>query len=161
MPSRAGKKTTEVGKTNQQFTDEKMVIPVIEEEVTIEKHIVPTGKVNVIKRIREQEEVIDVPSYRGEVSINRVPVNLFVEEHPQIRQEGDTMIIPIVQEQMVMVKKLLLVEELHVQNRVIESHHPQTVTLLKEEIEVQRTAQNEHLENLTKGTNDNLPPDSI
>ena len=71
------------------------------------------------------------------------------------------MIIPIVQEQMVMVKKLLLVEELHVQNRVIEAHHPQTVTLLKEEVEIQRTAQNEHLENLTKGTNDDLPPNSI
>ena len=138
-----------------------MVIPVIEEEVKIEKHIVPTGKVNITKRIREREEVVDVPRYRGEVSINRVPVNMFVEEHPPIRQEGDTMIIPIVQEQMVMVKKLLLVEELHVQNRVIETHHPQTVTLLKEEVEVRRTAQNEHPDNLMKGANDDSPPGSI
>ena len=73
MPSRAGKKTTEAGKTNHQFTDEKMIIPVIEGEVTIEKHIGPTGKVNATKRIREQEEVIDDPTYRGEVSINKSP----------------------------------------------------------------------------------------
>jgi uncharacterized protein (TIGR02271 family) len=129
-----------------------MVIPIIEEEVTVQKHIVATGKVNITKRVRELEETVDVPSYRGEVNINRVPVNMFVDELPSIRHEGDTMIIPIVQEQVVMIKKLLLVEELHVENRVIETHHPQKVTLLKEEIEVNRTVENEHLDNLTKGT---------
>ena len=160
MPMRPEKSAAGAAETDAQFNNDKMVIPVIEEEVTIEKHIVPTGKVNITKRVRELEEILDVPSYKGEVSVNRVPVNTFVEKHPPIRQEGDTMIIPIVQEQIVMVKKLLLVEELHVQNRVIESHHPQTVTLLKEEVEVVRTAQNEHLDNLTGANNDEVSGNS-
>ena len=154
MPIKSEKSKTPAAETNTQFNNEKMVIPIIEEEVTIDKHIVPTGKVNIVKRVREHEELVDVPIYKGEVNVNRVPVNTFVEKHPPIRQEGDTMIIPIVQEQIVMVKKLLLVEELHVQNRIIESHHPQTVTLLKEEVEVTRTAQNEHLDSLTHSNND-------
>ena len=160
MPAKTGKKTAKGVESNLQFSNDRMVIPIIEEEVTVEKHIVPTGKVNITKRVREQEEVVDVPSYRGEVNINRVPINMFVEELPPIRQEGDTMIIPIIQEQVVMVKKLLLVEELHVQNRVIETHNPQKVTLLKEEVEVVRTAQNEHLDNLTKGENKDSFPNS-
>jgi uncharacterized protein (TIGR02271 family) len=151
MPSKPKKTTADAVENNEKFSNERMVIPIIEEEVTVQKHIVPTGKVNITKRVRELEEMVDVPTYRGEVNINRVPVNMFVEEHPQIRQEGDTMIIPVVQEQVVMIKKLLLVEELHVENRVIETHHPQKVTLLKEEVEVRRTAENEHLDSLTKG----------
>lgn len=151
MPVNSEKRTVNTPEITSQFNNDTMIIPVIEEEVTIDKQIVATGKINISKRINEYEEVVDVPSYRGEITVNRVPVNLFVDEPPITRQEGDTMIIPVVQEQMVMVKKLLLVEELHVQNRVIETHHPQTVTLLKEEVEVIRTAQNEHLDNLTKG----------
>ena len=161
MPTRTAKLTAENAEKNAQFNNDRMVIPIIEEEVTIEKHIVTTGKVNITKRVREHEEIVDVPTYKGEVNVNRVPVNMFVEKHPPIRQEGDTMIIPIVQEQIVMVKKLLLVEELHVQNRVVESHHPQTVMLLKEEVEVVRTAQNEHLDNLTKENNDGISGNSI
>lgn len=161
MAIRPEKSTNRHTEINTQFNNDKMVIPVIEEEVTIEKHIVPTGKVNITKRVREQEEIVDVPTYKGEVNVNRVPVNTFVEKHPPIRHEGDTMIIPIVQEQIVMVKKLLLVEELHVQNRVIESHYSQTVTLLKEEVEVTRTAQNEHLDNLTNANNEEVSGNSI
>jgi uncharacterized protein (TIGR02271 family) len=161
MPPTEPEKRINIEKTNSQFNNDKMVIPIIEEEATVEKYIVPVGKVNISKRIEKIEEVVDVPTYRGEVNIKRIPVNSFVEEHPTIRHEGDTMIIPVVQEQVVMVKKIFLVEELHVQNRVIETHQPQTVTLMKDVVEVQRTAQNENLDNLTKGIHEDASPNSI
>lgn len=160
MPTKSVERIN-IEKTNSQFNNDKMVIPIIEEQATIEKYIVPVGKVNITKRIEELEEIVDVPTYRGEVDVKRVPINLFVEEQPNIRHEGDTMIIPIVQEQVVMVKKIFLVEELHVQNRVIETHQPQTVMLKKDVVEVQRTVQNENLDNLTKEMRDETSPDSI
>jgi uncharacterized protein (TIGR02271 family) len=161
MAVRPERYADEMAGADSQFNNDKMVIPIIEEEVTIEKHIVPTGKVNITKTVKEIDEIVDVPTYKGEVTVDRIPVNTFVEKHPPIRQEGETMIIPVVQEQIVMVKKLLLVEELHVHNRVVESHHPQTVTLLKEEVEVVRTAQNEHLDNLTKPNADDVSGKSL
>lgn len=125
--------------------NERLVIPVIEEEVTIGKHVVETGKVRISKQISEREELVDVPLLREEVTVERVPVNLFVEELPPIRHEGDTMIIPVVEEQVIVQKKLMLVEELRVRKQIVETHQPQTVTLLKEEISVTRSAENENL----------------
>ena len=119
---------------------EKMVIPVIEEEITVGKQVVEAGRVRISKRISEHEELVDVPLFREEVRVERVPVNLFVEAVPQIRQEGDTMIIPVVEEQIIVQKKLLLIEELRVRKEIIEHHQPQTVNVRKEQVEIKRVA---------------------
>ena len=123
--------------------DEPLVIPVIQEQVTFDKQVVETGQVRILKRIVEHEELVDVPLFREQVDVRRVPVNQFVEGAPQVRQEGDTMIIPVVQEQIFYQKRLLLVEELHVKKQLIEEHKPQPVTLLKEEIEITRSTGDE------------------
>lgn len=128
--------------TDSEVRDEPMVIPVIQEEITVEKRVIETGKVRISKRIREYEELVDVPLLADHVTVERVPVNLFVEAQPPVRQEGDTIIIPVVEEQIVIQKKLLLVEELRVRKEIVENHLPQTVTLLKEEVEITRSAEN-------------------
>jgi uncharacterized protein (TIGR02271 family) len=128
-------------------TDERLVIPVIEEEVTVEKQIVETGKVRISKRISEREELVDVPLFREEVSVERVPINLVVEARPPVRQEGDTMIIPVVEEQIIVQKKLLLVEELRVRKELVENHQPQAVNVLKEEVDIRRVADNNPADN--------------
>ena len=110
-----------------------MVIPVIEEQITFDKQVIESGKVRISKRIVEHEELVDVPIFREEVDVEHVPINQFVDTPPQVRQEGDTMIIPVVQEQVFYQKRLLLVEELHVRKQIIEEHKPQQITLLKEE----------------------------
>lgn len=122
----------------------QVVIPVIEEEVRIDKQVVETGKVRISKKVSEHEELIDEPLLREQVAVERVPVNQFVDSPPQARQEGDTLIIPVVREEIVVQKRLLLVEELHVKKQILESHEPQSVTLRKEEVEITRTAADEH-----------------
>ena len=124
-----------------------IVIPVIHEEVTFDKKVVESGKVHITKRVTQHEELIDVPFVREEVSVERVPVNQVVGVAPQVRQEGDTMIIPVVEEQVFYQKRLVLVEELRVRKQVIEERNPQQVTLLKEEVEINRsTPQNENFQ---------------
>lgn len=54
-----------------------------------------------------------------EMSEARRSINRFVDEVPPIRQEGDSLIVPIVVEKMVLVKKTILLEEL-ILNPVIE-----------------------------------------
>lgn len=115
------------------------LIPIIEERAFVDKEVVETGKVIISKRISEHEEIIDEPLLREQVSVERVAVNQFVEEHPEIRHDGDTMIIPVVEERIVVSKRLFLVEELRVKKQVIESHQPQKITLLKSEIDVKRS----------------------
>jgi uncharacterized protein (TIGR02271 family) len=144
---RAATTNAAISKTAATKTDapvesgEKIVIPVIAEQIAVGKQVVETGKVRISKRISEHEELVDVPLFKEEVRVERVPVNLFVDALPPVRQEGDTMIIPVVEEQIVIQKKLLLVEELRVRKEVVEHHQPQTVNLRKEEVEIKRVAE--------------------
>ena len=128
--------------TNSQIEGEKLVIPVIEEEILVGKKVIETGRVHISKRIIERDELVDIPLLREEVQVERVPINLFVETVPQVREEGDTMIIPVVEEQIVIQKKLLLVEELRVRKQIVEHHQPQTVTMRSEQVEIKKTAEN-------------------
>ena len=114
------------------------VIPVIQEQATVTKRVVETGKVRVSKRVREYEEIVDVPSFQEEVRVERVPIGQFIDAAPEVRTEGETTIIPVVEERYVLEKKLFLAEELHVRKDRKESHNPQKVKVLKEEVEIQR-----------------------
>lgn len=138
----AAKRTavTQTANTATQTDGEKLVVPVIAEELAVGKEVVETGRVRISKKISEREELVDVPLLKEEVRVERVPINLFIETLPPVRHEGDTMIIPVVEEQIVIQKKLLLVEELRVRKEVIEHHQPQTVTVRKEEVEITRAA---------------------
>jgi uncharacterized protein (TIGR02271 family) len=153
MVTKAVENTNVVGQTaNPQVDNEPLVIPVIQEQVVFDKQVVETGQVRITKRIIEHEELVDVPLMREEISVERVPVNQFVEAMPSPRQEGDIMIIPVVQEQVFYQKRLLLVEELRVRKQVLEDHKPQQITLLKEEVEVSRSAPgDQNYENQTGG----------
>jgi len=124
--------------------DEKLVIPIVQEEAFLDKRVVESGKVRISKRVSEHEELIDEPLFREEVTVERVPVNQYVDQPPQVRHEGDVMIIPVVQEQLVMQKRLVLVEELRVRKQVVEIHQPQSVTLRREEIDVRRITETEN-----------------
>ena len=98
-----------------------------------------TGRVNIYKDVHEEDVTVDVPTVHEEVNVERVPVNEYVESAPpSVRYEGDVMIIPVLHEELVLVKRLKLVEELHVTKRKIETHEAQHVTLRKEEVNVDR-----------------------
>jgi len=121
-----------------EITDEKLVFPIIQEEAFLDKRVVETGKVRISKRISEHEQIIDEPLFREQVTVERVPVNQYVDLMPQVRHEGDMMIIPVVQEQLVVQKRLVLVEELRVRKQVVETHQPQSVTLRREDVDIRR-----------------------
>lgn len=114
------------------------VIPVIQEQATVSKRVVETGRVRISKRVREYEEILDVPHFQEEVSVERVPVEKFVDEAPVVHKEGDVTIIPVLEERYVVEKRLFVVEELHVRKERRESHNPQTVKVHKEQVEVER-----------------------
>jgi uncharacterized protein (TIGR02271 family) len=88
--------------------------------------------------VREWEELADPPLLRDEVVVQRVAVNRVVEGPTPMRFEGDTLIIPLFEEVLVVEKRLLLKEELHLTTRRVETHTPQRVTLRREEAVVER-----------------------
>lgn len=124
-----------------QMADQSMVIPVIEEQVKIDKQVIESGVVRILKNVHEEEVTVNIPVLHEEHDIKRVPVNEYLEvPPPPIRYEGETMIIPILREEVVIQKRIVLVEELHITKRQVETNEPQQVMLRKEEVTVDRIA---------------------
>lgn len=113
-----------------------MVIPVIEETVDVRKREVEAGVVRITKVVHKEEAVIDEPLLREEVEVKHVPINRFLDSPVAVRYEGDTMILPVVEE--VIEKRLMLREELHITKRQVKVVEPQQVTLRREEVKVER-----------------------
>lgn len=116
------------------------VIPVIEESVRIDKRVAMQGGWRITKEIELHKQVVDEPLTRVAVSVERVPVNKLVPagQTPQVRHEGDTMIVPILEEVLVVEKRVLLKEELHVRRTTEEFRAPQEIELRREHVSVQR-----------------------
>jgi uncharacterized protein (TIGR02271 family) len=132
--------------TDSESQDSPVVLPVIHQALQVETRPVETGRVRVRKVVHAREEVVDPPLLREEVVIERVPVNRVVEGEVSVRTEGDCMIIPVVEEVLVVEKRLLLKEEVHLTKRRMVTHQPQRVTLRREEAVVERVNSEEQLE---------------
>ena len=113
-------------------------IPLAREELEVGKREVETGRVRIHKVVREHEELIDTPLMHEEIDVQRVPVNRELDAPAQPRQEGDVLIVPVVEERLVVQKRLVLVEELHVRRRAVERPHQERVLLRSEEAVVGR-----------------------
>ena len=112
-----------------------IVIPVVEEQAQVGKEVVESGRLRVHKTVQEQEELINLTITHEEHQVERIPVNQYVDTPPPaIRYEGDTMIIPVLRE--VVEVRLLVVEELHITKKQVQTQVSQPVTLLKEEVHV-------------------------
>lgn len=114
------------------------VMPLVHEEVSIDKRLVERGRVRVRKVIREEQEVVDQPLLHEEAVVERIRVDRFVDERPQTRREGDVLVVPCVEEVLVVEKRLLLREEIRVRIERTERNDPQEVTVRREEVVIER-----------------------
>jgi uncharacterized protein (TIGR02271 family) len=134
------------GYMHERQAGETIVVPVIVEDLDVQMRRVETGSVRLTKTVHEREELIDVPIWQEKVEIKRVTVNRIVDGPPSVRHEGDTMIVPILEEVLVVEKRLMLTEELHISKQRIETHKPQHVTLRSEEVSVEHIDNHQHKE---------------
>jgi uncharacterized protein (TIGR02271 family) len=119
------------------------VIPLVEERARVDKRRVVTGGVRVRKRVREREEVVDEPLTRVRVDVEHRPVNIWVHTPPPVRTEGDTTVIPLLEEVLVVQRRLRVTEEVRITRRRESFRAPQRVVLRREEAEVERLAADE------------------
>ncbi|PGH54261.1 hypothetical protein CRT60_31140 [Azospirillum palustre] len=115
-----------------------VVIPLHDESVTVGKQRVERSRVRVSTRISEREEMVREALDQEEATVTRVPIDREIDAHPGIRQEGDVTVIPLVEEVLVVERRLVLREELHIRKnrRTVEVEQP--VTLRSEDAVVER-----------------------
>jgi uncharacterized protein (TIGR02271 family) len=124
--------------SNRTQAGERIVMPIVAETLDVQKRKVQTGGVRIKKVVHEREEVVDEPLMREEVQVKRVPINRVVEAPVPVRHVGNTMIISLLEEVLVVEKRLMLKEELHITKGEVETYKPQRITLRTEEAVVER-----------------------
>jgi len=122
----------------QRDKDSSFVLPISQEQLNVDRRTVQTGSVAIHKTVQEQVQVVDEAIFSEEVNVERVPINQPVDTPPPVRHEGDTLVIPLVEEVLYVEKRLVLREEIHVKKLRRELHDPQQVTLRQEKVEIER-----------------------
>ena len=127
-------------KDNNIAREQDIIIPVIEEQLKIETKVIETGKIQITKHLKEHDEIINIPLLHEEHLIEHATMNVFVDNMPSVRQEGDTMIIPVLKE--VIVKRIFLVEEIRITKKTVQTNAQETITLKQEEVTINRVPVN-------------------
>lgn len=117
-----------------------LVLPVIEESLQVAKRTVDTECFRITKRVDSRDAVVDETLRRDQVNVERRPIGRLLEAdlEPPPRQEGDTLVISVVEEVLVTEKRLMLKEEVRITRTRSIQHRPQTVSLRSEEVTVER-----------------------
>ena len=116
--------------------EEEVVIPVIRETARVVKRAVDRGTVRVSKVVREHEEVVDTSTIEDEIEIEHVARDTWLKKPAKTRREGDTLIIPVMEEVTVVEKRILLREEIYIRRRKVTKPSTKKVRLRREEVRV-------------------------
>jgi uncharacterized protein (TIGR02271 family) len=115
------------------------VIALHEETLKVDRRKRDTGKgIRVLKTVEHTEQVVDEDLETETFKVERIPHSEFVSEAPPNRHEGDTLIIPVLEEVLVVQKRLRIKEEIHITRQRGTTHDPQTFTLRSEHVVTER-----------------------
>jgi stress response protein YsnF len=123
---------------DQERRPEDLHIPLHEEEVSLSRREIKKANVQVALVTGTREQLIDEELTHVRVEIERVPIDRTVEVAPPTRQEGDITIIPVVEEIVVVERRLALKEEVRVRRVSTKEQHQETLVLRQQEAVVTR-----------------------
>lgn len=117
---------------------DSIVLPLQQETLSVARRRVETGVVRIETVTQQREALVDETLTHHRIEVQRVPVGRVVETMPEVREEGDVTIIPVVEEVLVVEKRLVLKEEVHLRRVQVTAQHRETVTLREQEAVVTR-----------------------
>jgi stress response protein YsnF len=116
----------------------------VAEDVSVTKEAHETGRVRIATVTREREVLVDEELWRESVEIETVPVDRVIEAMPEVRHEGDRTIVPVVEEVIVVERRLVLKEEIHIRRLRTPERHQERLTLRYQQAVVTRQAPEGH-----------------
>ena len=114
------------------------VIPLIAEQLEVGKQTVTTGKVRLHRDVETFTDTVSLALTRTGWEVERTPIGQFVGEKPEVRQEGDVMIFPLVEERLVAKREYFLLEEVRVRQVATTADRTATVELKRDVLTVER-----------------------
>jgi stress response protein YsnF len=113
-------------------------VPIVEEELRVEKYEISRGKVRVRTKTEVSDEVARATLEGESVEVTRVAVGREIETAPAVRTEGDLTVIPVVEEIVIVEKRLVLKEEIHLRRTVTREDVAVPVQLRKQHAVIEK-----------------------
>ena len=114
------------------------VIPLFEEELSVSRRVVPISRVQVSRVTHSHEHLVDELLERERVEVERVAIDKPIDHMPSVREEGDYLIFPVVEEVLKIERVLVLKEEVRIRRVKGTERYQERVTLRKQEAVVNR-----------------------
>jgi uncharacterized protein (TIGR02271 family) len=96
------------------INEETVPIPLLQEELNVVASQVVTDRVRVTTHVQEREVLVEHVEEQGELIVERRAVDREVKVAPGPMQEGDTLIVSLVEERLVLEKRLFVIEEVRI-----------------------------------------------
>ena len=119
-------------------SEAELIVPLHVEEATVARRKVTTSVVRVATITTTRDQLIDEPVTHERVEVERVPIGQYVDAVPPVREEGDLTVMPVVEEVIVVERRLLLREEVHIRRVRTTERHVETVQLREQEAVITR-----------------------
>lgn len=109
--------------------EDERTIPLYQEHIDVEKTEAVTDRLRVSTHVEERIVLVEQDVARGQLSVERVAMERAVSQAPEPRQEGDTLILSVVEERLVIEKRLFVIEELRITRTGTTEHVSLTETV--------------------------------
>lgn len=119
---------------------ENLVLPLHVEEITVAKRQIERSIVRVATTTNLVDRIVEEDLVQERVEIERIPIGHYVDVFPPVREEGDLTIMPVVEEVLVVERRYLLKEEVHIRRICTAERHRETVQLREQEAIITRTS---------------------
>ena len=118
---------------------ETVVIPIAEERAEVRVRGVERRRVRIDVAVDEREALAEAMLRQEDIEVEHVPIGLAVAAPPPVREEGGMLIVPLVEERLVVRTELVLKEELRITRRERTEQVSVPVRLRAERAEVTRS----------------------
>lgn len=115
------------------------VVPVVEERIDVRTRVSEGAALRLRKLVHEEVVTVEEPLTTEVTEVERVAIGRPVDEAVAVRYEGETMIVPVLEERLVTRRQWVLVEEIRLTRRSVETRPPpRDVVLRREEVIAER-----------------------
>ena len=137
--SRAGAPPGTAERRQSDRESQQVRIPIAEERLQVSTRPVEVGEVRVHKHVDRVEEVVREPVTRANVEIERVKTSRRVEGPVGPHEEGEWLVVPIVEEVLVAQKRLMVTEEIRIRRHPVTEEQEIRQTVRRERVEIEDT----------------------
>ena len=118
--------------------DNDVIVPVVNEELHADAIPVQTGGVRVTKHVKGHDEILKQELRKGRVEVKRITTDRVVDGPQPVQRLGNTLVVPVVSEVLHIEKQWVVTEEIHLTQIEERETVQQTVTVNREEADVER-----------------------